>query len=75
MPGKRGVEDSSKIFFLFPNKKICCDLSLEPSHVNSSRDSSNEGSQHIIGGEIQINCLTKPSFVWARLFKTNDVIS
>ena len=26
-----GIEDNSKIFFLFLNENICCDPSLEPS--------------------------------------------
>ena len=40
----RGViEDNSKITFLFLNKNICCDPSLEPSQ----QDGSNDGSQNI----------------------------
>ena len=36
-----GIEDNSKIFFLFLNENISCDPSLEPSWG----DGSNEGSQ------------------------------
>ena len=44
----RGIEDISKILFLFLNENICCDLSLEPSRC----DGSNGGSQNIFYGEI-----------------------
>ena len=37
----RGYEDNPKIIFLFLNKNICCDPSLELSR----RDGSNDGSQ------------------------------
>ena len=37
-----GIEDNSKIFFLFLNENECFDHSLEPSQ----RDGSNDGSQH-----------------------------
>ena len=41
---REGIEDNSKIyFFLFLNKNICCDTSLELSH----RDSSNDRSQNM----------------------------
>ena len=39
---KGGNEDNSKLIFLYFNKNICCDPSLEPSQ----RDGSNDGSQH-----------------------------
>ena len=35
-----GIEDNSKVIFLFLIKNICCDPSLEPSQ----RDGSNDGS-------------------------------
>ena len=38
-----GIEDNSKIFFLFLNKNICCDPTLEPSQ----RDFSNDGSENM----------------------------
>ena len=34
------IEDNSKIIFLFLNKNICCDSSLEPSWSNGSNDGS-----------------------------------
>ena len=37
-----GIEDNSKILFLFLNENIRCDPSLEPSQ----RDGSNDGLQH-----------------------------
>ena len=39
---REGIEDNSKIFFLILNENICCDLSLEPSQ----RDGSKDGSQN-----------------------------
>ena len=42
-PDKRNTEDDSKIIFLFLNKNIICDPSLEPSQ----RDGSNDGSQNM----------------------------
>ena len=39
-----GIEDNSKINFLFFNENICCDPSLEPSR----RDGSNDGSQNML---------------------------
>ena len=36
----RGNEDSSKIIFLFLNKNICSDPSIEPSRRNGSNDGS-----------------------------------
>ena len=42
-----GIEDNSKIFFLFLNENICCDPSLEPFQ----RDGSNDGSQIMFYGE------------------------
>ena len=41
-----GIEDNSKIFFLFLNENICCDHSLEPSR----RVGSNDGSKHMFYG-------------------------
>ena len=41
---RRGIEDNSKVIFLFLNENICCDPSFERSHPNSS----NEGSQHVV---------------------------
>ena len=38
------TEDNSKIMFLFLNKNISCDPSLEPSQ----RDGSDDGSQNIL---------------------------
>ena len=46
--GQEGIEDNSKIFFLFLKENICCDPSLEPSR----RDGSNDGSQDTFYGEI-----------------------
>ena len=43
-----GIEDNSKIIFLFLNENISCDPSLEPSR----RGGSNDGSQNIFYGEI-----------------------
>ena len=37
-----GIEDNSKTIFLFLNKNIHCDPSLEPSR----QDGSNDGSQN-----------------------------
>ena len=39
---RRGIEHNSNIIFLFLNKNICCDPSLEPSQG----DRSNDGSQN-----------------------------
>ena len=36
----KSIEDDSKIVFLFFNKNICCDHSLEPSQGDSSNDGS-----------------------------------
>ena len=38
-----GIEDNSKIFFLFQKENICCDPSLQPSHL----DGFNERSQNM----------------------------
>ena len=38
-----GIEDNSEIIFLFLNKNICCDSSLEPSW----QDGSDDGSQYM----------------------------
>ena len=38
-----GIEEKSKIIFLFLNENICCDSSLGPSR----RDGSNDGSQNM----------------------------
>ena len=35
-----GIEDNSKIFFLFLNENICFDPSLEPSRQDGSNDGS-----------------------------------
>ena len=43
-----GIEDNSKIIFLFFNENICCDPSLEPS----GRDGCNDGSQNMFLWEI-----------------------
>ena len=40
--GGRGIEDNQKDFFLFFNKNICCDPSLEPF-----RRGSDDGSQNM----------------------------
>ena len=42
-PNKRGIEDNSKIIFLFLNENIYRDPSLEPSQ----RDGSNDWSQNM----------------------------
>ena len=39
-PDKRGYQGLYKEFFLFLNKNICCDPSLEPSQLNGSKDVS-----------------------------------
>ena len=35
---RKGIEENSKIFFLFLNKNIYCDPSLEPSQLYKSWD-------------------------------------
>ena len=39
-----------RLFYLFLNKNVCCDPSLE----QSQRDSSNNGSQNMVYGEIRL---------------------
>ena len=39
-PDKRGIEENSKIIFLFLSENICCDPSLEPSRTEGSNDRS-----------------------------------
>ena len=43
-PGKRGIEDNSKIFFLFFNENIDCNPLVEPCR----RDGSNKGSHYML---------------------------
>ena len=49
LPIGGGIQEDSKIFFLFSNENMHCDLSLEPSR----QDGSNDGSQCRICGKIR----------------------
>ena len=51
---KGGMDDNSKIFFLFFNENICCDPSLE----FSEQDSFNDGSQNTFQW-IKMDCYLK----------------
>ena len=52
-PDKRGIEDNSKIIFLFLNENIHCEPPLEIRL--SQHDGSNEGLQYMFNGRIRKN--------------------
>ena len=65
-----GIEDNSRIIFLFLNKNIYCDPSLEPSR----QDSSNEGLQSIFLWRSKENYPCYPSLSGPVLYNVLEAV-
>ena len=58
------IEDNSKIIFLFLNKNICCDPSLEPSRCDGSNDGYNISLKGVIL-KIILKLSLLPLLIWS----------